>query len=124
MLFKHVSPPQDALRKAMSAAYLLDEAQCIKQYLAQLKQSEQQQLRISKRAYGLVTAIRNQQANLDSLNAFLQEYDLSTQEGVVLLCIAEALLRIPDATTADALIRDKLSKAVNYYLKLPQDGQV
>ena len=41
--------------------------------------------------------------------AFLREYDLSTQEGVALMCLAEALLRIPDAETADRLIRDKMA---------------
>jgi RHH-type proline utilization regulon transcriptional repressor/proline dehydrogenase/delta 1-pyrroline-5-carboxylate dehydrogenase len=41
--------------------------------------------------------------------AFLQRYNLSTREGVVLMCLAEALLRIPDTETADALIRDKLA---------------
>ena len=42
---------------------------------------------------------------------FWHEYELSSQEGVVLMCLAEALLRIPDAETADRLIRDKLGPA-------------
>src|SRR5581483_4342124 len=45
-----------------------------------------------------------------SAESFLRHYGLSTPEGVLLMCIAEALLRIPDAATADALIRDKLSR--------------
>src|SRR5688572_2723472 len=44
------------------------------------------------------------------MQSFLHEYDLSSQEGVLLMCVAEALLRIPDAATADKLIRDKLSQ--------------
>ncbi len=44
------------------------------------------------------------------MQSFLREYDLSSQEGVLLMCVAEALLRIPDAATADKLIRDKLSQ--------------
>ena len=44
------------------------------------------------------------------MQSFLSAYDLSSQEGVLLMCVAEALLRIPDAATADKLIRDKLSQ--------------
>ena len=44
------------------------------------------------------------------MESFLHQYDLSTQEGVLLMCVAEALLRIPDSATADRLIRDKLSR--------------
>ena len=45
------------------------------------------------------------------IDAFLQQYDLSSEEGVLLMCIAEALLRIPDADTADKLIADKITSA-------------
>jgi len=45
------------------------------------------------------------------IDAFLQQYSLETQEGIILMCLTEALLRIPDTTTADALIEDKLSGA-------------
>ena len=44
-----------------------------------------------------------------SAESFLRQYGLSTPEGVALMCVAEALLRIPDAGTADALLRDKLA---------------
>ncbi len=45
------------------------------------------------------------------VEAFMREYDLSSEEGVLLMCVAEALLRIPDQATADKLIRDKLGDA-------------
>ncbi|MFN2646588.1 MAG: hypothetical protein ABR570_16500, partial [Burkholderiales bacterium] len=45
-----------------------------------------------------------------SAESFLRHYGLSTREGVALMCVAEALLRIPDAATADALLREKLSQ--------------
>ena len=63
--------------------------------------------RIEERARGLVTEVRRQglHGGIDSL---MHEYDLSNQEGVVLMCLAEALLRIPDAETADNLIQDKI----------------
>ena len=47
--------------------------------------------------------------NTAVIEAFLQQYDLSSEEGVLLMCIAEALLRIPDADTADRLIADKIT---------------
>ena len=59
----------------------------------------------------LVQAVRRAKANEGGLDAFLQQYDLSSEEGVLLMCIAEALLRIPDADTADRLIADKLTSA-------------
>lgn len=72
--------------------------------------SEEARQRIKINAKQLVTDVRNQSRTVGGLNAFLQQYDLSSEEGVVLLCLAEALLRIPDSETADRLIRDKLSK--------------
>lgn len=66
---------------------------------------------IQHQARELVIAVRENTQSFGGLNAFLQEYDLSSREGIVLLCLAEALLRIPDADTADRLIRDKLTNA-------------
>lgn len=66
---------------------------------------------IQHQARELVIAVRENTQSFGGLNAFLQEYDLSSREGIVLLCLAEALLRIPDADTADSLIRDKLTNA-------------
>ena len=58
-------------------------------------------------ARALVKAVRGHKAA--GLDAFLQAYDLGSDEGVALMCLAEALLRVPDAATADDLIADKLS---------------
>ncbi len=57
----------------------------------------------------LVAAARRRRTGSGGIEAFLQQYDLASQEGVVLMCLAEALLRIPDADTADRLIADKIS---------------
>jgi RHH-type proline utilization regulon transcriptional repressor/proline dehydrogenase/delta 1-pyrroline-5-carboxylate dehydrogenase len=54
--------------------------------------------------------VRAQQAGSAGIEQFLTEYGSARHEGVLLMCIAEALLRIPDAATADRLIRDKLSR--------------
>ena len=59
----------------------------------------------------LVAAMRQNRAELGGIDAFMSEYDLSSTEGIVLMCLAEALLRIPDAETADRLIADKLADA-------------
>lgn len=66
---------------------------------------------INVRARNLVVAVRDQRIGKGGLDAFLHEFELSSSEGVVLMCLAEALLRIPDTETADLLIRDKLSGA-------------
>ncbi len=65
--------------------------------------------RIAARALDLVGRVRADKGSGSSLDAFLREYSLASREGVILMCLAEALLRIPDAETADRLIADKIS---------------
>jgi RHH-type proline utilization regulon transcriptional repressor/proline dehydrogenase/delta 1-pyrroline-5-carboxylate dehydrogenase len=95
------------LRAAIAAAYRADEASVVARLLAEVRHDDAQQARISVRARGLIEGVRAH-AGGGGVEKFLQEYQLSTPEGIVLLCLAEALLRIPDADTADRLIRDKL----------------
>ena len=63
---------------------------------------------IREKASALVTTVRANRASGSGIDALMQEYQLSSQEGVVLMCLAEALLRTPDEATADRLIEDKL----------------
>ena len=63
---------------------------------------------ILHRAKQLCTEIRHVQSHKNSVDVLLREFSLSTEEGVLLMCLAEALLRIPDKHTQDQLIRDKL----------------
>ena len=65
--------------------------------------------RVDARAGALVGAIRAHAGGLGGVEDFLREYSLSTKEGLALMVLAEALLRVPDAATADRLIEDKLS---------------
>src|SRR5690606_16636918 len=65
--------------------------------------------RIVKQAQDLVMAARAQSDRQGTLDAFLQEFGLSNREGVALMCLAEALLRVPDADTADKLIAEKIA---------------
>ncbi|GLV23933.1 trifunctional transcriptional regulator/proline dehydrogenase/L-glutamate gamma-semialdehyde dehydrogenase [Sphingobium sp. TomTYG45] len=100
--------PQTPLRRAITAAYRREEAACIAPLLeaATLEPSDREAIR--KIARLLVTTLRaNHRGN--GVEGLIQEYSLSSEEGVALMCLAEALLRIPDQTTRDALIRDKLS---------------
>lgn len=100
--------PQSPLRRAITAAYRREEPACIAPLLeaATLEPSDREAIR--KLARLLVTTLRaNHRGN--GVEGLIQEYSLSSEEGVALMCLAEALLRIPDQTTRDALIRDKLS---------------
>ncbi len=76
--------------------------------LAGAGRSEEAEARIDARATALVTAIRERTGGLGGVEDFLHAYALSTKEGLALMVLAEALLRVPDADTADRLIEDKL----------------
>ncbi len=89
---------------------LADEAACVRALLADLQWPAEAAHRIDARARRLVEAVRARRLG-EGLDAFLHAYGLSTQEGVLLMCIAEALLRIPDEGTRERLIRDKLAPA-------------
>ncbi len=98
------------LRDAISRAYRRGEAQCVAALAAELRGARTDGGRIRDRARALVTAVRRQRRGASGVDHLMQEFSLSSQEGVALMCLAEALLRIPDDDTADRLIRDKISK--------------
>jgi RHH-type transcriptional regulator, proline utilization regulon repressor / proline dehydrogenase / delta 1-pyrroline-5-carboxylate dehydrogenase len=100
-----------ALHECMADNYLEDENSAVQNLLARARTSKAHSVNIQNTAANLIKTIRNEQQQASGLQAFLNHYDLSSQEGVVLMCIAEALLRIPDNETMDALISDKLSSA-------------
>ena len=99
------------LRDAISAAYLEDENVVAERLIAKARLSADERAATDKLARELVTRIRDTRGEQTGVDALMQEYALSTQEGVVLMCLAEALLRVPDAATADKLIRDKIGGA-------------
>jgi len=76
--------------------------------LASANRSPEAEARIDARARRLVAAIRARSGGLGGIEDFLHAYSLSTKEGLALMVLAEALLRVPDAATADRLIEDKL----------------
>ncbi|WP_157016187.1 bifunctional proline dehydrogenase/L-glutamate gamma-semialdehyde dehydrogenase PutA [Mesorhizobium xinjiangense] len=98
----------ESLRGAMRANYLPDEEKALQRLVEAADLSAQTRSAISARAAELVRQVR-QSGNSQLMEVFLSEYGLSTQEGVALMCLAEALLRVPDAETVDDLIRDKIA---------------
>ncbi|MFZ5557948.1 MAG: bifunctional proline dehydrogenase/L-glutamate gamma-semialdehyde dehydrogenase PutA [Pseudomonadota bacterium] len=103
MAFDDAGPPRERLRRA----FLAPESERILDLAREAMLDEPRREAVRARAAALVGGVRRRQGE-SGLDAFLREYDLSSQEGVVLMCLAEALLRIPDDATADSLIRDKL----------------
>jgi hypothetical protein len=73
--------------------------------------------RIDESATGMISAIRGKTSGLGGVEELLREYSLSTPEGLALMVLAEALLRVPDAATADSLIEDKLVRAISSITK-------
>ena len=100
--------PVDSLRTAIREAHLGDETGCVEALTAEARFTPGERDRIGHAAYRLVESARSSDALHGGLDAFLHQYSLSSREGVVLMCLAEALLRIPDSETIDRLIRDKL----------------
>ena len=101
--------PQSVLRAAITAAYRRPETECLPLLIGPATSTQPDA--IEKLATRLVQALREKRHKKTSgVEALVQEYSLSSQEGVALMCLAEALLRIPDRATRDALIRDKVSK--------------
>lgn len=105
------APSLDALREAISANYAVDEEQYLTDLMQLVPDNANDNAAITRDTQRLVSKIRERHDNGDTIQAFLQQYSLDTQEGIILMCLAEALLRIPDADTAESLIRDKLSGA-------------
>ena len=108
MIFREPPARADPLWAALAANYRADETAVDERLLAELELAPDALDRIAARARVLVAEVRRRRVGRGGLDAFLHEYALSSQEGVVLMCLAEALLRIPDAETADRLIHDKL----------------
>jgi RHH-type proline utilization regulon transcriptional repressor/proline dehydrogenase/delta 1-pyrroline-5-carboxylate dehydrogenase len=99
------------LRQAISDVYLADENQIVTGRMAEAKLSPEESQATTELARLLVTRVRDEGLRKGGVDAFMQEYSLSAPEGVALMCLAEALLRIPDNDTADKLIKDKIGSA-------------
>lgn len=106
-----IEQPLDKLWALISPLYMVDESQWLPQLLPLAMPSESEKQQIEIQTTHLIQAIRADKKSIQMIDALLLEYSLDTQEGILLMCLAEALMRVPDSATADALIRDKLSVA-------------
>jgi RHH-type proline utilization regulon transcriptional repressor/proline dehydrogenase/delta 1-pyrroline-5-carboxylate dehydrogenase len=95
-----------ALQYSLSSETFADEAECVQRLLDGTQGVEKKRARIFAAATDLVNRIRASDSE-SSAQEFLYTYGLNTHEGIALMCLAEALLRIPDRVTADRLIQDK-----------------
>ncbi|QYU66038.1 hypothetical protein J4558_13590 [Leptolyngbya sp. 15MV] len=93
-------------RSQLRLAYRMEEEACLAERMRQAAPASAVHGLAADLAASLITGARGRKAS--GLDAFLQQFGLDTEEGIALMCLAEALLRVPDAATADALIRDKL----------------
>jgi RHH-type transcriptional regulator, proline utilization regulon repressor / proline dehydrogenase / delta 1-pyrroline-5-carboxylate dehydrogenase len=100
---------ESAAGKAVNARFLADETTVVSELLALARLPAADREAIRQDAAALVVAARARREGKTGIESFLQQYGLASQEGVVLMCLAEALLRIPDAGTADRLIADKIA---------------
>ena len=105
-LSKQYSP----IRQAITANYRLDEKSAVDSLVKTLDFSPEQEQRITDNAIKLIKKLRQLKQKQYGADALMQEFSLSSEEGVALMCLAEALLRIPDAQTRDDLIYEKLQE--------------
>ncbi len=104
--------PQTEQRARITEAYRVPEPDAVPALLEQARLEPEQAEATHRLAMGIAGKLRNQKSATGRqglVQGLLQEFSLSSQEGVALMCLAEALLRVPDKGTRDALIRDKIS---------------
>lgn len=109
MLFNDSLVTNDPIRQTIRDHYRCDENTIVNYLLPLAEVGVATRTNAWERARQLVVEIRKQQEGKGGVDALLNEFALSTEEGVVLMCLAEALLRVPDKATAESLIRDKLA---------------
>ncbi|WP_404799928.1 bifunctional proline dehydrogenase/L-glutamate gamma-semialdehyde dehydrogenase PutA [Qipengyuania atrilutea] len=95
-------------RDAIHRAYREEEETCLRERMRQAAPASAMHDKASALAQDLIKGARSRKAS--GIDAFLHQFGLDTEEGIALMCLAEALLRVPDSRTADALIRDKLGE--------------
>src|SRR4051812_42142205 len=105
----HAMTP-DAKMPQFTAPYAPDDKAMAAQLLATARLAPEREARIDRTATRLIEAIRTRDDRLGGVEDMLREFALSTKEGLALMVLAEALLRVPDARTADAFIEDKLGQ--------------
>ncbi|MBU3071502.1 bifunctional proline dehydrogenase/L-glutamate gamma-semialdehyde dehydrogenase PutA [Aestuariicella sp. G3-2] len=105
----HDQGPLAEARRRVNDYYRRDEVDVVKHLLESFDMTEESRVRVEAQARHWVEHIRESSSLNSHVDEFLNEFSLSTDEGVALMCLAEALLRVPDSYTMDRLICDKLS---------------
>lgn len=105
-----LQPPQ-GLRSKINEYYHADEHETMTHLIDHATLDDHQTKKVKERATDLVETVRAERKKTTGIDSFLTEYALSSAEGIALMCLAEALLRVPDNPTIDRLIKDKLSVA-------------
>ena len=101
---------QELARSQIHALLYADETTLVRQLVTEAGFTAEERQAIARNAADLVQAVRSE-SKLGLMESFLSEYGLDSDEGVALMSLAEALLRVPDSETVDALIHDKVSGA-------------
>ena len=109
-MFDFAFPTQTPLRQAITDAYRRDEIEAVQDMLQRAQMSDEERRAASELARRLVTQVRASRTKASGVDALMHEFSLSSEEGIALMCLAEALLRIPDNATRDRLIADKISE--------------
>ncbi|MBI2316101.1 MAG: proline dehydrogenase family protein, partial [Betaproteobacteria bacterium] len=107
------APNREPLRQAITAAYRRPEPECVPALIEAARLDGSAARAVQAQAEQLVLALREKESALGRqglLQGLLREFSLSSHEGVALMCLAEALLRIPDRDTRESLVRDKLAR--------------
>ncbi|MDD1795762.1 bifunctional proline dehydrogenase/L-glutamate gamma-semialdehyde dehydrogenase PutA [Enterovibrio sp. ZSDZ42] len=107
----YLEQPSKQLWASISSHYCVDESELLESLIPLATPSAQERDEAQSRAAELIERVRADKKAVQMIDALLLEYSLDTREGILLMCLAEALMRVPDAKTADALIRDKLGVA-------------
>ncbi|AOY87307.1 bifunctional proline dehydrogenase/L-glutamate gamma-semialdehyde dehydrogenase [Marinobacter salinus] len=103
--------PRSFFWQGITACYAVDESRFLEELIPLAQSDAAEHRMVTETATKLIEKVREQDDSVHMIDALLQEYSLDTQEGILLMCLAEALMRIPDKYTADALIQDKMSVA-------------
>lgn len=108
MIFSTTDVQRPAWVQKIARHHRSDEDKAVESLLKNSFPPSEQTRKMAVQASHFIEKIRTDQHGLGGFDAFMAQYDLSSQEGLVLMCLAESLLRIPDKATQDALIEDKL----------------
>lgn len=101
----------DSVRPLLNTAYRMDETECVERLLNLIDFTTEIERAVSQLAEKLIIEVREQEGEKRGIEELMWQYDLSTKEGILLMCLAEALWRVPDKETENLLIYDKLTSA-------------